>query len=163
MIIFIELFIFIMDAIARSYKDQELMKEKLLSNLGEEFRLKFNTTNFSTILDKGKFTPDVLDNGTIMIPYPVFIQGQVFNMRIEKWTWIPYLDMKQVFNNTGYSITGNINIDGTNTEIAHQVQDLPSLLRAHDLGGLIKSEDNTIQIKWKRTVSFPNNLPPIIS
>ena len=56
-----------MDAITKSYKEQELMKEKLLSNLGEEFRLKFSTIDFTQIQNKGKYTPEVLDNGTIMI------------------------------------------------------------------------------------------------
>ena len=122
--------------------------------MGEEFRLKFNAPNILTISDKGKYIPEVLNNGTINIPYPTSIQGQVFNMRIEKWTWIPYLDMKQVFNPTTESITGKITIDDVEADIAEQVQDIPSLLRAHDLGGLIRGKDYTLQIKWKRKVQF---------
>lgn len=80
-----------------------------------------------------------MNNGTIDIPFPTSIQGQVFNMRIEKWTWIPYLDMKRVYNSTTESITGKITIDDVEADIAEQVQDIPSLLKAHDLGGLVRA------------------------
>ena len=150
-----------MDAVKRIYKSTELAKEKMQSNLGEEFRLKFNVMDFTAISEDTKYITEVNTNGTIVIPYPTAIQGQVFNMRIEKWTWHLYLDMKQIYNTTGVSGQGYINIDGANFTILPQVQDLPSLLRAHDLGGLIRSEDYTLVIKWKKTVHFDHNPPHI--
>ena len=146
-----------MNTVQKIYKYSELLKEKLQSNLGEEFRLKFSIFDFSKVSEATKYIPQVTTNGTIVIPYPTSIQGQVFNMRVEKWTWYLFLDMKQLYNTTGVRENGTINIDGTDTTIADNVQDLPSLLRAHDLGGLIRAEDYTLVIKWRKTVHFGNN------
>ena len=123
-------------------------------------------------------------DGTIYMEYPMAIQGQLFDIRLERLNILLNLDYKQLFNDVplvdsqgriekakGYFKHADTSVVPSNSQwsedvsIANNVQDLRSLVHTHQLRvvvGYEESIDYRTYVKWTKWVTFEGNTPDII-